>query len=129
MLLLTTAVTAQAPPTIWSGVFSESQAFRGEKVADTLCIGCHGAGFRGGDSGPKLTGGTFLEDWTERSLGDLYEWMLKSMPEDAPGTLTPRDAAAVLAYILQVNEVPAGKQDLPADRDALARVRIAPRTP
>ena len=28
--------------TVWSGVFSEAQAYRGEKVADTICIGCHG---------------------------------------------------------------------------------------
>ena len=46
----------QTPQTVWSGVYTEAQAYRGEKVADTLCIGCHGPGLDGGDSGPKLVG-------------------------------------------------------------------------
>ena len=35
--------------TVWSGVYSEAQAYRGEKVVDTVCLGCHGAGLEGGD--------------------------------------------------------------------------------
>ena len=40
-LFATTAVAMQTQ-TVWSGVYSEAQAFRGEKVSDTKCIGCHG---------------------------------------------------------------------------------------
>ena len=35
--------------TVWTGVYSEAQAYRGEKVADTTCIGCHGPKLDGGD--------------------------------------------------------------------------------
>jgi mono/diheme cytochrome c family protein len=110
--------------TVWSGVFSEAQAYRGEKVADTMCIGCHGAGLTGGDSGPKLVGERFMEDWNGKSVGDLFGWILEKMPDDAPGTLKKEDVASAIAYILKQNSMPTGKQDLPADADALAPIAI-----
>jgi len=39
--------------TVWSGVYTDAQAYRGEKVAQTTCIGCHGSGLDGGDSGDR----------------------------------------------------------------------------
>ena len=119
-----TAQTEVPSQTIWGGVFTEAQAYRGEKVADTTCIGCHGAGLTGGDSGPKLVGTKFLSDWRGQSLGELFDWISESMPDDAPGTLSKSDAVLVLAYILKMNQLPTGKQDLPIDRAALARIAI-----
>jgi mono/diheme cytochrome c family protein len=117
------------PQTVWSGIYSEAQAFRGEKVADTACIGCHGAGLEGGDSGPKLVGGNFLSAWHDKSVGELFEWIHKTMPENAPGTMKEEDVAAVLAYMFQRNEMPAGNQDMPAGREALAGVTILANKP
>jgi mono/diheme cytochrome c family protein len=120
------AQPVSAPPqSVWSGVYSDAQAYRGEKVADTLCLGCHGAGLAGGDSGPRLVGESFLAKWDGASLGDLYGWILEKMPDDAPGTLNQDDVASVVAYILKVNDMPSGKQALPADHDALAPIAIA----
>jgi mono/diheme cytochrome c family protein len=110
--------------TVWIGVFSEAQAYRGEKVADTFCIGCHGAGLTGGDSGPKLVGEKFLADWDGKSVADLVDWIFEEMPEDAPGTLKKEDVRSVVAYILQQNQMPTGKRELTADRDALAAITI-----
>lgn len=119
---------AQSPEstsqTVWNGVYSEAQAYRGEKVADTTCIGCHGPRLDGGDSGPKLVGDLFLSGWTSQSVGELFAWLQEAMPAEAPGTLSKDETAAVLAYILQLNKIPAGKADLPTDRAALDRIRI-----
>ena len=109
------------PQTVWSGVYSEAQAYRGEKVADTTCIGCHGPKLDGGDSGPKLVGETFLANWSSQSVGVLFDWIREAMPAEAPGTLSKDDTAAVIAYILQLNKIPAGKLDLSTDRAALDR--------
>ena len=46
------------------------------------------------------------------------------MPDNAPGTLKQEDVATVIAYILKVNDMPSGKQELPAQRDALAQITI-----
>jgi mono/diheme cytochrome c family protein len=119
-----TAQPPQPPQTIWSGVYSEAQAYRGEKVAETSCIGCHGSGLSGGDSGPKLVGDMFLANWSSQSVAQLFGYVSESMPADAPGTLKKEEAAAVLAYILKINNMPAGKKDLSSDSDELSRIEI-----
>jgi mono/diheme cytochrome c family protein len=111
-------------PTVWSGVYSEAQAYSGEKVADTVCLGCHGAGLAGGDSGPKLVGADFLSEWNARSAGELFGLISETMPGDAPGTLKKEDVASVVAYILKVNNMPAGRQALSTEREALAPIKI-----
>jgi mono/diheme cytochrome c family protein len=123
------AVHTQTKQTVWSGVYSESQAYRGEKVADKSCIGCHGPKLDGGDSGPKLAGEMFLANWSSQPVSELFAWVLETMPADQPGTLSKEDAAAVLAYILQINKMPAGKQDLPAERDALSSIEFVGEKP
>jgi mono/diheme cytochrome c family protein len=120
---------AQATLTVWSGVYSEAQAYRGEKVADKSCIGCHGPRLDGGDSGPKLVGEMFLANWSSQPVSELFDWVLESMPSDAPGTLSKEDAAAVLAYILQLNKMPAGKEDLPGEHNALSRIEFVAEKP
>lgn len=112
LILAQPAPEAASPQTVWSGIYSEAQAFRGEKVADTACLGCHGAGLEGGDSGPKLVGGNFLSAWHDKSVGELFEWIHKTMPENAPGTMKEEDVAAVLAYMFQRNDMPAGREAL-----------------
>ena len=113
---------SRATQTVWSGVYTESQAYRGEKVADTTCIGCHGPKLDGGDSGPKLVGETFLANWSSQSVGELFSWLQEAMPAEAPGTLSKDETAAVVAYILKLNKMPAGKVDLPTEREALDRI-------
>ena len=46
------------------------------------------------------------------------------MPAEAPGTLSKEETAAVIAYILKLNKMPAGKVDLSTDREALGRINI-----
>ena len=118
------AAPALQPQSVWSGVYSETQAFRGEKIADEACQGCHGPGLDGGDSGPKLVGARFLSAWNSKSAAELFDWILKNMPEHAPGTLKEEEVASLLAYIFQRNEMPAGRQDLPVARDALGQITI-----
>ena len=123
------AIASPQPQTVWSGVYSEAQAYSGEKVADTVCLGCHGAGLAGGNSGPKLVGENFMSEWDSKSVGDLFDWISQKMPDDAPGTLNKDDVASAIAYILQLNNMPSGKQALPAEHDALAQISILANKP
>jgi cytochrome c len=117
-------VSESKSPTVWNGIYTEAQAYRGEKVADTTCIGCHGPKLDGGDSGPILVGERFLSGWTSQSVGELFAWMQEAMPAEAPGTLSKDETAAVLAYILKLNKIPAGKVELSTDRAVLDRIRF-----
>src|SRR5688500_14692421 len=107
--------------TVWSGIYSQAQAYRGEKVADTTCIGCHGPKLDGGDSGPKLVGETFLANWSSQSVGELFSWLQEAMPAEAPGTLSKDETAAVVAYIFKLNKLPAGKTELSTEREEIGR--------
>ena len=110
-------------------MFSEAQAYRGEKVADTTCIGCHGPKLDGGDSGPKLVGEVFLANWSTQPVGVMFDWIREAMPAEAPGTLSKDDTAAVIAYILQLNRMPAGKLDLSTEAAVLGRINIVAAPP
>jgi hypothetical protein len=46
------------------------------------------------------------------------------MPEDAPGSLSADEYVRVIAYLLEMNDMPAGTTDLPVDEAALRLIRI-----
>jgi cytochrome c len=126
-----------APPqlpqlhSIWDGVYTEKQAQRGQALYDHLCSACHGEKLTGkaSEDMPALTGRDFEVDWNGRSVGDLFKQILRKMPQDDPGTLTPQQTADLVAYLLSFNKFPAGKTDLPADTAALASIRYETKKP
>ncbi len=63
--------------------------------------------------------------WEGRSLGELFTKMSTEMPTDQPGSLSRQSYAAILAFILQSNEFPAGDNELSSSPDALASIVIA----
>jgi len=119
------AQEAQATRTVWDGVYTDAQAKRGEQIYLDLCVRCHGPTLAGGTDGAgPLTGPTFKGNWNGVALGDMVERMRVSMPQDKPGTLSRQQTADVLAYILSVNEYPAGKTDLPRQTEILNQIQF-----
>ena len=47
-----------------------------------------------------------------------------TMPQGAPASLSPSGYAAISAYLLAKNEVPAGDTELPSDTDDLEGITI-----
>ena len=117
----------RAGSTVWSGVYSEAQAKRGEASANRSCAKCHNADLSGGQDGPSLVGRETLEAWSMLTLGDLFDRIKTTMPADAPQTLSAQETADILAYVLRLNTCPPGEKDLPADVAALGQVRITSR--
>lgn len=114
----------QESRSVRDGVYTKTQAARGVIVYRGECARCHGEGLIGSESGPPLVGEAFLGGWRERSISDLLELIRETMPQDSPGRLSPQQNADVIAYILSGNELPTGKQDLPADDDSLKKIRF-----
>jgi mono/diheme cytochrome c family protein len=103
---------AQAPSTVLDGVYTLAQAERGEAAYENSCAGCH----EGTDAdGPQLTGAAFLDRWREERLEPLFSFIKTSMPGNLPGSLEDRAYADVMAYILQINGLPAGERELSPD--------------
>jgi mono/diheme cytochrome c family protein len=115
-----------ADSAIWSGVYTDAQAKRGEGAAESKhCVVCHGDNMTG-DVGPALVGAEFLGNWNQKSLGDLFDLIHKTMPDNMPGTLSQQDTADLIARLLQLNKVPAGDKDVPTDMTALSHIKISP---
>ena len=115
-------VAAQEAQTTRSGVYTDAQAARGEDVYNSSCASCHGDILTGGEMGPELAGGSFVGFWAGLSLGDLFQVMSISMPQDNPGSLDPAEYVDVIAYMLQRSEFPAGSEEL--HEDGLSDVEI-----
>ncbi|HEV3216217.1 MAG TPA: cytochrome c [Vicinamibacterales bacterium] len=116
--------TPAAGSGIWSGVYTEAQAKRGEATGNQRCSACHGSDFMGGEAGPALVGLEFLGNWNQQTLGDFFDRIHSTMPADAPGSLSSQDTADVIARVLQLNKFPAGQKELPTDMNALGQIKI-----
>jgi S-disulfanyl-L-cysteine oxidoreductase SoxD len=115
------------------GVYTENQAKRGQSVYKERCASCHGDKLEG-VLGPALVGQDFLNDFGKQPLSELFGKIRNTMPQDAPGKLTPQETADIVAYILQTGKFPAGRADLSSDEAALKQVAwpadaAAPSTP
>src|SRR6516225_11350012 len=86
---------------IWDGVYSEAQAARGEAGFSAQCARCHGANLGGTGEAPALAGPQFLSDFDGLSLGDLFDRIRTTMPQDNPASLTRDQAAEILAFLLK----------------------------
>src|ERR1700761_5959977 len=106
------AVGAQQAATVTGGIYTEAQAARGHDQYTTNCAPCHGATLSGSGEAPALVGGEFLSDWIGLTVGDLFDRIRTSMPQDAPGKLSRDQYAAILSYVLKQNGYPAGAKDL-----------------
>lgn len=109
---------------VWDGVYTEEQARRGESLYQKECKTCHGDTLAGGESAPPLTGGAFLANWNGLTLGDLFERIRKTMPQNAPGKLNRQQNADILAFVLSANKFPTGKTELSRQAEFLKEIRF-----
>jgi mono/diheme cytochrome c family protein len=117
------AAAAQAT-SVWSGVYTDEQAKRGEAISNKLCTSCHGPDLSGGEAGPTLVGLEFIGNWNNLSVGDFFDRVHATMPADAPGTMTPQQTSDVAAYVFKLNKFPAGTTELPTDVASLKGIKI-----
>jgi mono/diheme cytochrome c family protein len=109
---------------VWDGVYTAEQADRGRPLYVKECASCHGDQLTGGEAAPALAGGAFLSNWNGLTVGDLFERIRKTMPQSKPGKLPRTTIADLTAYMLKVNEFPAGKEELSTKPEMLSQIQI-----
>jgi mono/diheme cytochrome c family protein len=118
-LLLAAASTAAAQGkdiTTKTGVYTASQADRGEGVFRKSCLECHVPDdYRGEAFKSKFVGGTAF---------DMFEQIRTSMPQSDPGSLTRQQYADVVAYLFRLNNLPTGANELSTDADPLKAIKV-----
>jgi mono/diheme cytochrome c family protein len=73
---------------------------------------------------PPLAGKDFLANWGGKTVGDLYEKTQTTMPATAPGTLSPEQAADVVAFLLSKDNYPTGSAALEGKVEPLSKIKI-----
>jgi mono/diheme cytochrome c family protein len=121
---LSGGASAQQAKTQWDGVYTQEQAKRGETQYAEHCASCHGPDMTGGEMAPGLTGGEFSSNWNDLSLGDLFERMYATMPQNAPKSLTRNQDADILAFVLFKANYPAGQTELPTQTEVLNGIKF-----
>ena len=110
---------AQRPAT-----FTNEQAEQGRSAYAANCIDCHGANLDDGEfGGAPLKGLSFNQKWGQDTADGLYVYMSTQMPPNAPGSLSARTYANIMAFILRGNGYQQGAE-LPADPGALANLTM-----
>ena len=100
-----------------AGLFSQAQANRGRDTFRSMCTECHTAA--------EFTDNAFKVKWARRTVGDLYEFIHTSMPDDAPGVLTEAQALELTSYILESNGFTSGSRTMePAGLDQISLASI-----
>lgn len=112
------AVGAQTPAkSVNDGVYSTSQASRGQALFQSICTTCHDTG--------RFTGDEFVTSFSGKPLAELFK-AVQTMPEDNPGSLTAQQYGDVIAFFLSLNEYPAGGDELKGDVGALGTIQMEP---
>jgi len=104
-----------APHSTQAGAYTAEQAAIGKDIYASSCISCH-AGM-GNHVGP-----VFRKWWGGHDLLEMYRFMSNNMPKNDPASLAPEDYLAVMAYLLQLNGMPAGSKPLTVDTVALKAI-------
>lgn len=107
------------------GLYSAEQATRGAELYVKHCERCHTPEKvpQGKKPGPPIVGDKFLDTWRDRTVGELFDTVLNTMPSDGSATLTPEQALDSTAHILKANGFPAGKAPMKND-DAMKNAVI-----
>jgi mono/diheme cytochrome c family protein len=99
-----------------SGVYTDEQAQRGREVYASSCRSCH--------TPASHTGETFNKWWRGKRLSDLFLFVQMRMPKNDPGSLAVEDVADVVSYLMKMNGMPVGKDEMYPDADSLKKFKI-----
>ena len=114
VLLCAASLSAQEKKSVKAGVYTAAQADRGVTLFRSKCASCHAPN--------RFTDDLFYTSFAGKPLWEMFDVISDSMPEDNPGSLKKEEYADVIAYLLKINNFPAGDTDLPIDKDALSLI-------
>jgi len=105
-------VSAPSTParTVWSGVYTDAQAERGQADYDAHCSSCHLPDLSAYQS--ILKGSRFMEDYREASVYRLFDKIRSTMPRGAAHSLSDQSYTDIVSYLLKANDFPAGSDEL-----------------
>jgi cytochrome c5 len=115
---------AQTAPrgTVWDGSYTEAQATRGSASFGQSCSGCHSLT---GEGRAPLVGDIFWKGFSQKTVGEMVEFVTNNMPNGNPKSLNETTYADIVAFLLKSNGLPAGTGEL--SRSFNGEVLIVPK--
>lgn len=104
--------------------FTAAQVASGKTIYQEVCQLCHGTTLSNGQFGTPLRGSYFRNKWAGKSLGELLQFTLESMPPDNKGSLPPEQYAAALSYILSRNDLAPGASEMAINPEQLNGIML-----
>lgn len=101
---------------VMEGVFTTSQARRGEQQFKQTCTSCHTV--------DQMTGSRFRSRWVDETVGDVFDFLINTMPGGDPGSLMPDEYASIVAFLLRQSDYPSGEKELSSVLEELKKIRI-----
>jgi cytochrome c5 len=121
--------TQQAASSVFDGVFTATQSARGKEKYSETCERCHKEDLRGDHSEEvaPIVGDKFLSEWTQWTVGDLFEFLTTKMPPKRKDRekISDQDYVDALAFILEQNGFPTGSAELPPELDPLLEIEMS----
>lgn len=117
LLFLLASCSESVPETSMDGIYTASQAQRGEGLFESLCARCH--------SVQEFSGRSFDAIWAGVPAAALYVRIANTMPLDQPGSLSIPQVTALMAHIFDANEMPSGDTPLEGDMDFMMGITLA----
>ncbi len=125
--ILVAGAAAQSATAQRGASYTAAQADRGRDAYTIACADCHGPKLDDGEfGGPPLRGAAFRAKWFGNAVGTLFAYTVAAMPPDRAGRLPRETYADLIAYLLSVNGIKPGDQDLPADLSVLNTLSVQP---
>ena len=118
-----------AVKSVWDGVYTEEQAQRGRATYLRECAACHLDDLLGDGIAPALVGPPFTFRWIDANVGNVVATIRTTMPEGAPASLSTQAYVDIAAYLLKVNQYPAGEEELGRDVSTLEQIMIEGKPP
>ena len=129
LVLAAVPAMGQTATSVWDGIYTEAQAARGADGFAANCASCHGAGLTGTGEAPALQGPQFVSDFDGETVGDLFDRIRTTMPQDRPASLSRDQYADILAFVLKANAFPAGQKELDRRSEYLKAIRFTAAKP
>src|SRR5262249_597719 len=127
VIIVTVSGSAFQTRSVRDGVYTEEQQKRGRAQFNEKCAMCHNEDLSGGEIAPALFGGNFMSNWNGLTVGDLFERIRQSMPQDNPDRLNAQQRSDVIALILNANGFPTGSKELDSRVEFLKEIKIEPK--
>jgi alcohol dehydrogenase (cytochrome c) len=100
--------------------YTAAQAQAGRGAYQISCAACHAPDLSGRE-GPQLAGTNFVNQWGDKTVGDLIGFMRSTMPPGAAGSLPDQTYVDLAAFILDANSARPG--DRPLTMQAAVQIR------